>query len=160
MGFDIKESHQLQDALDVGLPIQALVHKVCFDKVTSSVSCSWWWLCFMPKCTLWTSADIAKPTSSVSCTDGDIVVIYSNLFLPYEHFLDVFILPMFTSFISVGYLNLWNALLLTSIPPNVIYFVMWYTILYMKIKSFFYFLIVFWISSSFLSSSDIYQSRD
>ena len=53
--------HQLQDALDVGLATQAYFLQlimtlyvethvwtyVCIGKTTSSVSCSWWWLCYL-----------------------------------------------------------------------------------------------------------------
>ena len=34
----------------------------------SSASCSWWWLCYMSKCIIWTSVCAAKPMSSVSCS--------------------------------------------------------------------------------------------
>ena len=34
----------------------------------SSASWSWWWLCYMSKRIIWTSACVAKPMSSVSCS--------------------------------------------------------------------------------------------
>ena len=95
------------------------------------VSCSWWWHC----------SNIFKPFFAIwtlfRCLYfANVYVIYINWIL---------------KFVKCTAFNLNFAKY---------YFVMWYTILYMKIKLFFYFLIVFWISSSFLSSSDIYQSRN
>ena len=56
------QSHlQLQDAIDVGLATQALVHKVPLN-ISVFISI------FMSKHILWTSACIAKPTSSASCS--------------------------------------------------------------------------------------------
>ena len=40
----------------------------CVAKPMSSASCSWWWLCYMSKCNMWTSAGVAKLTSSGSCS--------------------------------------------------------------------------------------------
>ena len=40
----------------------------CVAKPASSASCSWWWLRYMSKRIIWTSACVAKPTSSASCS--------------------------------------------------------------------------------------------
>ena len=40
----------------------------CVAMPTSSVSCSWWWLCYMSKHIIWTSSCVAKPTFSTSCS--------------------------------------------------------------------------------------------
>ena len=66
--FGIKQSHhQLQDTLDVTLSKHTLWTSAWIGKPTSSASCSWW-LSLMSKPTLWTSAYFAKPMSSASCS--------------------------------------------------------------------------------------------
>ena len=67
--FGIKQSHhQLQDTLDVTLSKPTLWTSAYFAKPMSSASCSWPWLCYMSKHTLQTSACVAKLTSSASCS--------------------------------------------------------------------------------------------
>ena len=56
----IQSHHQLQDTL--------FGHVRSVAKLTSSASCSWWWLCYMSKHTFWSSACVAKPRSSASCS--------------------------------------------------------------------------------------------
>ena len=40
----------------------------CVAIPTSSAPCSWWWLCYMSKRTLQTSTCVVKPRSSVPCS--------------------------------------------------------------------------------------------
>ena len=40
----------------------------CISKLMSSASCSWWWLCYILKRIIWTSACVAKPMSNASCS--------------------------------------------------------------------------------------------
>ena len=40
----------------------------CVAKLPSTASCSWWWLCYMSKRIIWTSARVVRPTSIESCS--------------------------------------------------------------------------------------------
>ena len=53
----------------------------CVTNSTSSVSCSWWWLCYdFVETTVWACASITKLTSSVSCCSWLLYYKYIVLF--------------------------------------------------------------------------------
>ena len=77
-------------------------------------------------------------------------------FLPYETLLEITILPIFSSLISIGYLNLWNAFFLISISPKIDFstYLLYYTIHKNKVifyvMIFFIFFMMFFIFFQFL----------